>query len=280
MYLIADAGSTKCDWVLFDHSQSIYFKTKGINPSTQDQNTIKKSILELREQLAFNPHKIFFYGAGCSSPSAINIITTILTQSFLSADIYIYTDLLGTARALCDGKPGIVAILGTGSHAAFCDGHKIIHQLPSLGYLLGDEGSGNYLGKSILQAYFLGKLDSELELKFEQEYPEIKQDFIFQLYHSESVSAFLAKYAAFIIKYKNHPSIAKIIEMAIDTFITTRLIIYKEKQGIPVHLCGSIASLLSMEIKQRIIKFGLEPGTFLQKPITEIMKYHLTYEYN
>ena len=157
MILIADSGSTKCSWALCDEQKNIILKcdTIGFNPYFID----KKRILEHLKNSALEKHKceietIFFYGAGCSSEDKNNIIKESLSEFFNNAIITIKHDIDAASYAMYNGKPNITCILGTGSNSCYFDGENIVEHAPSVGFLIGDEGSGNYFGKKILNLYF------------------------------------------------------------------------------------------------------------------------------
>ncbi len=274
VYLLVDSGSTKADWVLFDDQKESFFLSEGINPSTQNSEYIQNQIATIANKFTRFPEKIFFYGAGCSSESAQNQLTSIFRIHFPESEFYVHSDLLAAGRALCGGRVAIICILGTGSHAALCDGHQITHQLPALGYLLGDEGSGNHLGKEILKAYYYQKLDTDLKFALEKKHPELQSDFIYQLYHSPNPSSTLANFGQFVVENKNHPTCNQIILNCFEQFIISKLLVYQNKSEFPVHLCGSIAFFLKDEIETALHKFGFIPGECIQKPIHKLLEYH------
>jgi N-acetylglucosamine kinase-like BadF-type ATPase len=153
MILIADCGSTKTDWVLCDAEGVVArAKTQGLNPTHQDSDKIHEILsLELSDEIiSQKPDKIFFYGAGCAYELANNRMREALEGIFTTKEIHINSDLLAAARALCRHDEGIACILGTGSNSCFFDGEKIIENTPSLGYILGDEGSGAHLGRQLI----------------------------------------------------------------------------------------------------------------------------------
>ena len=153
MTIIADSGSTKTDWVLCNGSIIVKrVKTQGLNPTIQSSDEI---LAVLKAELADNidttaPQKIFFYGAGCAYDTANNRMKQALEAVFTTKEIEIYSDLLASARALCGHEEGIACILGTGSNSCLYDGKNIIDNTPSMGYILGDEGSGAHLGRQLV----------------------------------------------------------------------------------------------------------------------------------
>ena len=173
MILIADSGSTKCSWVLTDgdNKRVLRCNTIGFNPYFISQKNILNHLKnsELND-LKKNVKEVYFYGAGCSNREMNSLIKKPLSQFFSRANVKIMHDLEAACLAMFNNKPNVTCILGTGSNSCFFDGDKIIENAPSLGFMLGDEGSGNYFGKKVINYYFNGLFDEELKSKFEQNY--------------------------------------------------------------------------------------------------------------
>src|SRR5665213_2841477 len=165
MILIADSGSTKTDWRLQDENKKIHqFRTIGFNPRFQSSKEISDAIakdLSIKIKADKVTH-LFYYGVACSSPNKIKIIEDALRNNFKNAQIEINHDLLGAARALCQHYEGIAAILGTGSNSCYYDGEKIKENITSLGYILGDEGGGAYMGMKLIKYYLENELPEDL----------------------------------------------------------------------------------------------------------------------
>ena len=163
--LIADSGSTKTDWIVCNtetHYQA-RFATAGLNPCLMDDASItcllaeevapqiKTTVFEASadvETSASIAH-VHFYGAGCR-PDQIERMQRLIGSVLHATSVSVASDLLGAAHALCGHEAGIVAILGTGSGSAVYNGECFTAQTPSLGYILGDEGSGAVLGRRLV----------------------------------------------------------------------------------------------------------------------------------
>ena len=177
MIIIIDSGSSKTSWLITDfnkHKELIF--TIGLNPYFHTIQSIQHVVntnicTKVNKE---NVQIIYFYGAGCSHPSKISILKSAFSSIFPNASVFIDTDLLGASRSLFDDKPGIVAILGTGSNICFYNGYKPEQSIFSLGYILGDEGSGAYLGKILIKNYLTGKLPLELNSEFNKEFNYLK----------------------------------------------------------------------------------------------------------
>ena len=170
--LIADSGSTKCEWVLLRNGRPKTIITQGLSPyflNTEEILTILSNELLPNIKKA-NVSKIFFYGTGLSNPNNVKLVTKALKKLFAGANIQVTHDLLAAARALCGDQKGIACILGTGSNSCYYNGHRIVKNSPGIGYVLGDEGSGAYLGKKVIQYYLYDTFDEDLKYRFNLKY--------------------------------------------------------------------------------------------------------------
>ncbi len=279
--LIVEAGSSKSDWLVF--SEGIVneeFTTAGINPSTQSRTTILANLRLACQKL--NIHsiiKVFYYGAGCKGIAAI-VIQEMLQYLLPQAEIHVYSDLLAAARSSCQGQAGIIAILGTGSHSCVSDGHQITESKPSLGFLLGDEGSGNSYGKKILRSYFYGELDEALKNEFETVFPFVREEYLSRLYSSPQISKELAQFFPFLIEHKKNKYVQSIIVQGVNEFYNSRLEQYEKNTALPIHLAGSVALALKEEYTDLLTYKGYREIKFNPKPMEGLLKYHLHYANN
>lgn len=279
MKIVVDSGSTKAHWALSnDHGLISLFETIGINPMTTSKSSILSSLnIVYQHFIKETIETIHFYGAGCKG-AAKEGLQNIFYDVYPNTSIILESDLLGAARSSCAGKPGIVAILGTGSHSCLSDGHQIIHERPGLGYLLGDEGSGNHLGKLLLKSYFYEELTSELRLKLELSHPTVKDNYLATLYSSNRVSKELASFVPFIIDHLQYPEIIDIVRTAFKEFYSNRLSYYSDKKEWPLYFNGSVAYLLREHLKPFLLEYGFTNIHFMQNPIHSLVQYHLNYD--
>ncbi len=277
MILLADSGSTKTDWRLIDrHGGAIAMRTSGFNPYYQDAEEIKEGLRqELLSQLkGASPGRIYFYGAGCSTGEKQAIVKAALNSFFPDAGIEVYSDLIGAARALCGREPGIACILGTGSGSCSWDGEKVEEQIPSLGFILGDEGSGAYLGKKLITAYLRGKLPGKIHDDLKNVFHVEKDEVLRRVNKEEMPSRYLATFARF---YPEHLSDSFIFELAYtcfkdfaDNYITR----YEGYVNLPVHFVGSVAYHNRKVLKRLAEDLGFKTGKIISNPIESLVIYH------
>ena len=160
--LLADAGATKTEWCLVSQfSAPTHLYTAGINANALSDEEIRRVLADLQSQLPVPPAQVdylFFGGAGCGNPLNAERMFRLLSELFPQAQKEVFSDLMAACRATCGQQPGMVAIIGTGASSCLYNGREIVAQAPSLGWLLGDEGSGVYLGKMLITAYLHGEL--------------------------------------------------------------------------------------------------------------------------
>jgi N-acetylglucosamine kinase-like BadF-type ATPase len=222
MILIADSGSTKCDWICLDSEYNPAFKTitMGFNPYFHSQATISTAIKQNPELHAQseNVTHIYYYGAGCSSPTLNKIVSQALKVSFPNAKTVVDHDLLGAAYAAYTGTPNITCILGTGSNSCFFDGEHISERVPALGFILGDEGSGSYFGKKLIAGFMYGQLPDEANAAFKETYDLDMSEIVSNVYTKPHANVYLASFVRFISNYKTHPYFQNMLHNGMKEF--------------------------------------------------------------
>ncbi len=277
MILLADSGSTKTDWRLIDkQSQVLSMRTSGFNPYYQTAEEIKEGIArELLPQLkGVNPEFIYFYGAGCSTGEKQSIVRAALHNFFPDAHTEVESDLIGAARALCGRDPGIACILGTGSGSCSWDGNKIVEQIPSLGFILGDEGSGAYLGKKLITAYLRGKLPENIHDDLKKTFHVEKDEVLRRVNKEEIPSRYLATFARFYPEHLFDPFIFKLAYNCFKDFADNYIIRYEGYAALPVHFVGSVAYHNREVINKLAGDLGFKTGKIISNPIESLMVYH------
>jgi len=283
MLLIADSGSTKTAWRLVDKNKKIeHFHTEGLNPYFKSHGEIIEEISN--SLLPYFPKdvkvkNVFFYGAGCSSKEKCDMIKDALLHCFPAALITVEHDILGAARATCANTEGIVCILGTGSNSCFYDGKKITTVIGGLGYILGDEGSGAHLGKSLLSAYLNRELPEDLKKEFDTVYRLNKEEIDKRVYEKPLANRFLASFSRFIGEHKQHPFFQQMVEECLDTFLLKHVCRYPNFKSKPVHFVGSVAYYYSEILKKTALKKEIIAGKILAYPVEELVLYHLAHTY-
>lgn len=276
--LIADSGSTKTDWRLVDGGMvPTGIHTDGINPyyqtTEQITNVLRAQLLPVLKETPVSD--VFFYGAGCSGP-AVNYIVADALRAVLPGvqTVEVNSDMLGAARAAAGREPGIVCILGTGSNACCYDGSQITRGIQSLGFWLGDEGSGGYLGKTLVRDFFQERLPADLRDAFRQHYALDRPTLLENAYQKPYPNRYFASFTPFLSENIAHPHIVGLVRDAFSLFLTTYVQRFPEADTWPVHFVGSVAHYFSGPLQQAVLQTGLMMGRILKAPAERLVEFH------
>ncbi|MCW3077930.1 MAG: ATPase [Bacteroidetes bacterium] len=276
--LIADSGSTKTDWVLLNGSTVVeQIKTIGFNPYFQTEELISGELLAslkpALEQYSGKINVLYYYGAGCSTLENCVMIENCLSNVLHIPKIHVAHDLLAAARALCKTEWGIACILGTGSNSCLFNGKHILENVPSVGYLWGDYGSGAQIGKYFIQAYFEGTLPKDLHHDFEHE--GFNRELILNgVYKSAMPSRYLASINSFVCNHTTHSFIKELLLTCFNSFFVQQVNKYTDSKKYKVHSVGSIAYFYKDIFIQSAKANGYEVGNVVRSPIEGLIEYH------
>lgn len=278
MILIADSGSTKCDWKLMDGDREVgAVSTMGFNPFFHGEaiisSTLKAQALlyKYSEQIT----EVYIYSAGCSSPELNKVVENGLRAVFRKAKIMVDHDVLGAALAACQGEPGIACILGTGSNSCYYDGLGVYEEIPSLAYILGDEGSGSWYGKQLLRDY-LYKEPIPAELRQELiDQGHDKKSILENIYMQPHANVYLASFMKTITKYRDTEYVDTMIHDGMRAFLLRHVCCFKNHQEVKTNFVGSIAYYFQDILIEEAKKLNITVGNVIKKPIDGLVEYHL-----
>ena len=278
MQILADSGSTKTHWKILnttDHTTQEVI-SEGINPYFLTEHQISQTI-QANFSNCITPdlvESIFFYGAGCGSEQNKKMVSNAFKSIFEKAIVNVETDLLGAARAACGHNAGIAVILGTGSNSCEYDGEKIIKNMPSLGFILGDEGSGAYIGKVFIQSLLNKEIPLELEKAFYDFYNFSKDDIIRAVYKEAYPNRYLASFVKFLYTHKANEYVYGIFYNAFQSFFQKHILKYESVNSKPLYCVGSVAFYFQDILSEVCFKFNVTLKNVLEKPIDGIVSYH------
>jgi glucosamine kinase len=273
--LIADSGATKAEWCLLNNGKKKVLFTQGISPyflNTQQVTELVRK--ELVTKIRVPIDEVFFYGTGCANPKNAKSITNALATVFPGAAITVNTDLMAAARAVCGREKGIACILGTGSNSCFYNGRKIVKNSPGLGYVLGDEASGAYLGKKVIQYYLYGTFDEDLRARFDASYVTTAAEILDNVYKKPLPNRYLASFTMFLAENRGHYMVENIIEDGLNDFFFQHLLKYAEVWKYPVNFVGSVAYGFKDVIQDLCASYEFELGKVLKNPMEGLIEYH------
>lgn len=275
--LIADSGSTKTEWCLLKNNKPLIFTSQGMSPyfvnSDGMENIIRNEVIPFLKKSKIE--EIFFYGTGCKNPANIKTVRKVFQGIFSDALVSVDNDLSGAAKALCGDEKGIACILGTGSNSCYYNGKKIVKNSPGIGFILGDEGSGAYLGKKVIQHFLYNIFDDDLRARFDAKFVTTDAEILEAVYKGSLPNRYLASFAIFLAENRGHYMIENIIEDGLNDFFYTHIIRYRESPKFPVHFTGSIAAGFKDVIEQLCLGYDLQLGNIFKSPMEGLIKYHL-----
>lgn len=274
--LIADSGSTKTEWCLLQGNKKKKVITQGLSPYflnlKQISEILQKELMPKMKNAA--PDEIFFYGTGCSNPANAAIVKKAIRQNFKTSVISVDHDLMGAAKALCGRDKGVACILGTGSNSCYYNGKKIVKNSPGLGYVLGDEGSGAYMGKKVIQYFLYNTFDEDLMERFKAKFNTNAVEILEAVYKKPLPNRYLASFAIFLAENRGHYMVENIIEDGLNDFFFNHIYKYRESWTMPLHFIGSIAFGFKDVLKDLCTSYELQLGRVLKNPMEGLIKYH------
>jgi len=274
MIAIIDTGSTKADWTLLNGDEIVErFTTNGFNPNFCDLELISNIIFENTKNIDIDKvTDVFFFGTGCGSDENIIRVKSVFEKIFINAKINVYSDLFGACHSLFGDESGIACILGTGSNACLYDGKNIIKNAVSLGFVLGDEGSGCHIGKKIVHDYFYGIMPDDLREKFNEKYNLTRDALIENVYRSEQPSRFLASFTKFANENIDNQYIEDLISKSFDDFINYYIKPLGDNKDIA--FVGSIAFYFKDILRKCIDNHHLNIKKIVKSPMDGLIDYY------
>lgn len=277
MNLLADSGSTKTHWACLANGEVRELVTEGLNPRLTSADTFLYTFAQVRKQLLTGDdvEALWFYGAGCGTEEVQGRVTQLLIPAFgIQADkVHVAGDLLGACRATCGTTAGWVGILGTGSNLCFYDGTAIVRQRVSTGFILGDEGSGNHIGRRLLKDYLEDRMPKELSTMFHDTYPMTTDQFIDRIYRQPNPNRFLASLATFADRHQQEPYIAQVLEDCFGSFFV-QLDAFEDTQEYPLHLVGGITQSFPHILAKVAASKGVALGVMMGDPMPGLINFH------
>ena len=275
-YIIADSGATKCQWTVVQSQKKYTLQSIGISPyflSAAEIQALVSKTFKNKIKLE-SVEAVYFYGTGLSNPQNVLQLKKALQKVFTKAKLDIQTDLVAAARATCQNSKGVACILGTGSNTGFYNGKKITKNSPGLGYVLGDEGSGTYLGKKVIQYYLYKTFDEDIMSRFEKKFHTTKDEILNKIYKEPTPNKYLATFTEFLVENRGHYMIENIIEDGLNDFFYAHIIKMNEAWLYPIHFVGSVAFGFKDILRQLALSYEIELGTIVKSPMQGLITYH------
>ncbi|MEE1883866.1 BadF/BadG/BcrA/BcrD ATPase family protein [Pedobacter flavus] len=285
MIVIADGGSTKTNWCLINEfGRKILFNTEGYNPYFSKEDYIVESLNKtLPDTLDTDKlTQVYYYGAGCSTDANIQIVKKAMGKVFTNAEIFVGHDLLASCRALLGNESGFAAILGTGTNTCIYDGKDITLNIDSLGYFLGDEGSGSYIGKRVLADYMKAFMPEKLRKIFFDTYGLSNEDIFDNIYNKPLPNRFCASFSKFI--YDNRQNFEEyslqVVDTAFTAFFENLVTRYPNYKSYKLNCVGSVGYNFRDVLSVVSDRYEMGVGKIIRSPIDDLVEYHLQQQKN
>ena len=275
MILVADSGSTKTTWAVVETGNKTV--TEGLNPlfvTDEQVHTVCQTVRKQFFACGF-PSRIYFYGAGCGNILQQSRMQKLLEKEFSATQVTVETDMLGACRAVSDNKATLVGILGTGSNVCYYDGEKIAAKSVSLGYILGDEGSANYMGRMLLTDYLTGKMPEDIATLFHEAYPYSYEEWIDRIYNKPNANRFLASLARFATDHIDLMERENNIWYVVDQWHSAQLgDLIMQTHCCHIDIVGGFAKAIESGLRKTLTDYGIEVGTVVADPIDGLIDFH------
>ncbi|MGQ9847067.1 MAG: ATPase [Bacteroidales bacterium] len=276
MLIIADSGSTKTSWSIIDGQRIVHKETIGLNPLLTEESVIRQSFIDVIKEAGNNRVKsVYFYGAGCVSEILCNKVKKAISSVAKNDAIFVQSDIYAAARGLLNNQAGWIAILGTGANLAHYDGYELKKHNPSLGYIVGDEGSGAYLGKELLKMIYYKQCSDELIRAFEEYTNATLSDILENIYQKPFANRYLASFTYFIKQNETNESIKILLLDTFKNFIKLHILPYINLYNPTIAFTGSVAYIFQDQLKEACNHYGLEILAIEKSPMQGLINYHI-----
>jgi N-acetylglucosamine kinase-like BadF-type ATPase len=274
MHLLVDAGATKTTFVMLGGEAPFRCQSAGINANYTPEADILRILADAVSQFpkGVNIHEIDYYGAGCATPQNAFRMEGYLRMYFPTSDIRVWSDLMAACHALAGGNEAIVCILGTGAASCHYDGREMVHRAPSLGWLLGDEGSGTHLGKCLLTSYLSDALPHPIREAFEKRYHLNRELILHKLYQEPKPNLFMSQFAPFLNEYRDDPTIRKLVTTAFENFFAKQKSYYPDCDNLPWHFTGSVAAHFEELLREAATNSECTVGEIAGDPMEKLIQ--------
>lgn len=275
MILLAESGSTKTQWCTIELGKiEFHVNTQGINPLLLSSDEIEDIIRPVSASIDVkNIDVVYFFGAGCSLLQAKEKIGKSIFNIFGCEEIIVDSDLIAACLALAGNRPAIIGMLGTGSNSCLWNGSEIVQKVPSLGYILGDEGGGVSIGKQLLADFLKNQMPLELRLKFHEKYDVSLDIAIERIYQMPMPNKYLAGFAPFAETFIKHDYCKNLVINQFENFVARNILQYNKHSELEILFCGSIAFSFIDILKRVCQRNGLILGKVVKEPIHDLAKY-------
>ncbi len=275
--LIAEGGSTKLDIVIVGKDGEQRMKFPGINPYYQTADEMYDLLkdtelarLSGREEVK----EVYYYGAGVANQAKRDVIVSLFKRLLDSEKVCAESDLLAAARGSLGHKSGVIAILGTGANSGLYDGEYIVKNVSCLGFMLGDEGSGAYLGKRLVADVLKGLLSPKMTDAFFEMFRTSQEEIMDKVYHGDFPNRYLASFVPFLAANRDDAQIGKLIRDAFCEFFKRNIEPYQIQGEKSIMFVGGVAEEFNAMLTAVASQYGFKMLGVCKSPLEGLIEYH------
>ncbi len=287
MIIIVESGATKTDWcAAAPEREAINVRTAGMNLATMAQDVIegivREAVAAFREKgLSAEVSEVHFYAAGLivaegeKVPAQAKGLDNVLRSLFPGAEMEYASDLLDAARAVCGHRPGIAAIMGTGSNSCLFDGEKVVKNVRSAGFILGDEGGGARLGRLFMSDFLKGLVPEPVSGEFAKDFKVDYMTVVQNVYRGDAPSKYLGSFAPWILeRYDTCEYVRGLVDQNFKDFIERALKQY-DIDRYPVGVVGGFGYANRAILEKVAEPYGIRFSSIIATPVEGLVDYHL-----
>ncbi|MCB0790252.1 MAG: hypothetical protein H6595_03860 [Flavobacteriales bacterium] len=273
--LLGDVGGSGSRWALLSNDALTWSAgdLPGANPATGSMDDLGQALQE-RSPVMGSPGLVMVYGAGCGTRKRGERVRMLLGKVFKEADIVVADDLLGAARALFGDRGGHALILGTGMNAGHFDGRKIDHRIRSIGYILGDEGSGADIGRCLFRDALRGDMPRHVEEALFGGDGLDPSAVVETIHRSASTAMALAGPVKHLGQVREDPYVHQLLR---ERFGAMALQVGRELGAGTFRAVGSVAWAFASELRDAFQEHGSMLDTVVRDPMDGLIAYHRTH---
>ena len=279
-FIIADSGSTKVDWRIVADGSIVQVITKGINPVYISEEEIRNILMEhLFPITGAEVVKIFFYGAGLVSRESVSRLENCFKTVFSNPDCVFESDIKASALALFGRGRGMACILGTGANSCLCDNAEILYNVRPGGFIIGDEGSGAFIGKRLLSDFVKGLLPEEIAEDLSRRYDLDYASVVENVYRKPSANRYLSSFCPFVAEYAAHEYMDRMLQDCFLEFFDRNVEVYRIKgwmdASCEIGFTGSVAYYFAAALKKAAEVKGYKIKRILRSPADRLVDFYV-----
>ncbi|MDE6121569.1 MAG: hypothetical protein K2F63_07235, partial [Muribaculaceae bacterium] len=168
---------------------------------------------------------------------------------------------------------GLACILGTGSNSCLYNGSEIVRTVAPLGFILGDEGSGAYMGKKLIADILKGIAPADISRAFFEKFMVTPNVLMEDVYTNPMPSRSLSRYSTFMAEHIDNAYIYQLVYSAFMEFFTRNIAAYSFRDQ-PICFVGSTCCLYQDILRRAAADFGIGISKIIRYSMPGLVEFH------